>query len=128
MSIARRLDGLSAFAKADLKFVIAIEGFDLTSQTGTFKVSTAPGTAAVLTAAVTMIEVVTDGDGVPTTLVQVFLAKSPVEGIFDGLAAGDRGAVIQLYYEFRVSALFGDLGTGAETTLLYGNFHLKGSI
>ncbi len=122
------MDGLSAFTGADMKFVFSLVGTDMTGETGTFHVSTAPEEAPLLSAAVTLVDVVYDSDDVPVSLMEAYLPRSMVSSAKASLAPIDPGSDITLYFEFRVSAIAGEAGTPAETTLLYGNFPLKGSI
>lgn len=126
MAIARRVDNLGVFTGSDLKFVFSLVGVDMSGRTGTFRVSTAPEGTALITAAVTVLSVVTE-NGVPTSILQAFASKTAVTAAKTTLAPADRGADITLYYEFRVSSL-GGIGAAAEETLMYGSLILKGSI
>ncbi|AIT81590.1 hypothetical protein [Novosphingobium pentaromativorans] len=128
MAIARRVDGLSAFTGSDLKFVFSLVGVDMTGETGVFNIATAPEASPAIAATVTLIEVIYDDDGVPTSILQAYASKAAVQAAKAVLAPSDEGANLNLYYEFRVSALAGETGSDAETTLMYGAFPIKGSI
>lgn len=128
MSIARKVDGLSAFTAADLKFVFSMEGVNMTGKTGSFRISTAPQAAPIITAAVTILDVFEDDDDVTWSVLQAYAAKTSVAAAKAGLSPSDVGADVTLYYEFRVSAIGGEVGTDAETTLMFGSFIIKGSI
>lgn len=128
MAIARRLDRLSAFTEADLKFVFFMLGVDMTGETGTFRIASAPDAAPILSASVSLLDVYYDDAGVPVSILQAYAPQAAVRSAKDALDPADNGANLNLYYEFRVSALAGDAGTDAETTLMYGAFQIKGSI
>lgn len=128
MAFARRLDGLSFFAKSDIKPIIAIEGYDLSGIAGTFNIALAPGADAIMTPGVSTVSVVFDDDGVPTSLLQAYYPASAIGPVKATLTPDDPGADLPVYYEFRMASLPGDLGTAGPTTLLYGTGVLKGSI
>lgn len=128
MAIARRLDGLSFFTKADFKTVVLIEGYNMQGTSGNFAIALAPEATPLIIATVTPLSVLEDENGIPLSMVQIFAPMSAIQAAKATIAASDPGADVPLYYEFRIDALPGDLGTPAETTLFYGTGHMRGSI
>jgi hypothetical protein len=128
MSFARRLDGLTFFTAADLKAIVSVIGLDLTGVTGTCDLALVPGGPVIASPTVTMLSVSTDDDGVPTSMVQIRLPKSTVQSLAASLPTGEPGGDVRIFYEFRLSAFPGDIGTAGPASFFYGTGIIKASI
>lgn len=127
MAVARRLNGLSSFLADDLKHVFQVIGFDMTGASGLFSVAEKPGETPLIEVPTSLLEVAIDEDGVPTSSLEAYAAQATVAAAVAALLPAD-GSDLPLSYDVRVTALPGDLGTEADTTLLYGTYILKGSV
>lgn len=118
---------LSSHVSEDLKKLVAVEGFDLTGVACTFKIALMKNLSPLLAANVSVLDVVEDDDGVPTSLLQVNKAQADIETMLSGIAGIVPGEDVDLYFELRAASLPGDLGTAAKTTLADGRITFKGS-
>ncbi|TKD50230.1 hypothetical protein [Sphingomonas baiyangensis] len=123
---------LSQYINDDFKYVFAFIGFDMTAATFSLAVALYPGGPVLIDADAfdySVLEVATDDAGFAISQVEVFAPKATFPTVYaDNAEDYPTGAHVPLYYDLKVSSLPGDVGTPAETTLLYGQFILKGTV
>lgn len=112
----------------DTKWVLSAEGYDLTGVTITFEISAGPEQPAIVTAAATLLTVVVDDDGIPTSVVEVFKAAADVRTAVNGVGGLPGNEPLTLFYQLKFSKLPGDAGTDAVTTIMFGEYLMKGEV
>ncbi|MEE4452854.1 hypothetical protein [Novosphingobium resinovorum] len=112
----------------DIKHVLAVAGFDLTGVTVTFEISAGPEQPAIITAAASLLDVHTDDDDVTTSIIQVFAAAATVRTAITGVGGLPGNEPVTLFYQLKFSSLPGDAGTAAVTTILFGDYVMKGEV
>lgn len=119
---------LSSYVGEDLKFTVGVTGFDLTGVACTFSIALEKNAPPKLSPAATLLSVLTDGDGVKTSLVQAFATRATVKAMLSTITGLTPGDDTSLFYEMRAASLPGDLGAAAVTTLAAGEIIFRGSV
>lgn len=112
----------------DIKHVLATIGFDLTGVTITFEIAAGPEQPAIITGTGSLLDVDVDADGVTTSLIQVFASAASVRSAIVSAGGLPGNEPVTLFYQLKFSSLPGDAGTAAVTTILYGNYVMKGEV
>lgn len=112
----------------DIKHVLSLGGLDMTGVTMTFELSAGPEQPLIATGTCSMIEVDTDDDGIPTSVVQVFVPTATVRTAVTALGGLPGNEPLPLFYQLKFNRLPGDLGANAITTILFGDYVMKGEV
>lgn len=112
----------------DIKHVLSVVGYDLTGVTVTFEISAGPEQPAIITAACTQLDVLTDDDGVKTSIIQIFKPAADVRTAISGVGGLPGNEPLTLFHQLKFASLPGDLGAAALTTIFYGDYVMKGEV
>jgi len=119
---------LASLLGDDIKHVLAVNGLDLTGIGMTFEISAGPEQPSILTASVTLLDLLTASDGIRTSLVQVFAAAAAVRAAVAGVGGLPGNEPLPLFYQLKFDEIPGDAGTDAITTILFGDYVMKGAV
>ncbi|MYL99566.1 hypothetical protein GR702_17530 [Novosphingobium sp. FGD1] len=112
----------------DIKHVISAVGYDLTGVTITFELSAGAEQPAIVTAEVDLLDVIEDEDGVSTSIVEVFASATSVRAAVAGVGGLPGNEPLTLFYQIKFNRLPGDPGSDAVTTILFGDYVMKGEV
>lgn len=119
---------LAAVLGDDIKRVLSIEGYDLIDVGMTFEISAGPEQPGIINGGVTVLEVFTDEDGVDWSIIQIFAAAATVRSAVAGIGGLPGNEPLTLFGQLKFDELPGDLGAGAITTILFGDFVMEGAV
>lgn len=112
----------------DIKHVLSVIGLDLTDVAVTFEMSAGPEQPAIVTASATMLDVMVDDDGIATSLIEIFKAAADVRTAVAGVGGLPGNEPLTLFYQIKFAEIPGDAGTAAATTILIGDYIMKGEV
>lgn len=112
----------------DIKHVLALQGLNMTGVTMTFELSAGPEQPPIATGSCSLLSVATEDDGVVTSVIQVFVASATVRSAVTGVGGLPGNEPLPLFYQLKFNKLPGDLGSDAVTTILFGEYLMKGEV
>jgi hypothetical protein len=119
---------LAAVLGDDIKTVLSVAGYDLTGVTITFELSAGPEQPALITSVGTLLSVIVDTDGVITSIVELFATAASVRAAVASIGGLPGNEPLTLFYQLKFNRLPGDAGTNAITTILFGDYLMKGEV
>lgn len=120
--------GIAGILGDDIKHVLSVVGLDLTGVAMTFEISAGPEQPPMVAPAVTLLDVVTGDDGVPTSIIQIFRAAADVRAAVNGIGGLPGNEAVTLFHQLKFARLPGDLGAAAVTTIFFGDYVMKGEV
>lgn len=112
----------------DLKDVLSAVGYNLTGITITFEISAGPEQPAIVTAVGSLLQVLVDDDGIPTSVFEIFKPAADIRAAVAGLGGLPGNEPLTLFYQLKFNRLPGDPGANAVTTILFGDYVMKGEV